>query len=146
MNNEKKEKKGSTIKLVFGRMSWLYAAIHTRKCFNKGKYEEALELATCALEKAELCFGSEHLNANRSLYNLAVVNCKLGNFDEAEKAAKRALDITSANWGDNHIKVIDDLRNLIGIYEAWGEKPEELERAQERLERITSGDCEVTEK
>lgn len=146
MSNSKKEKKGSKIKLVFGRMSWLYAAMHTRKRFNKEKYEEALELATYALEKAEECFGPEHLNANRSLYNLAVVNCKLGNFEEAENAAKRALDITSANWGENHIKVIDDLRNLIGIYEAWGERPEELEKVQERLDRITSGDCDVTEK
>lgn len=145
MSNNK-EKKGSTIKLVFGRMSWLYAAMHTRKCFNKKKYEEALNLATFALEKAELCFGAEHLNANRSLYNLAVVNCKLGNFEEAEKAAKRALDITSSNWGENHIKVIDDLRNLIEIYEAWDERPEELEKVQKRLDRITSGDCEVTEK
>lgn len=145
MSNSK-EKKGSTIKIILGRMSWLYAAIHTRKCYNKKKYQEALELATVALEKAEECFGPDHLNANRSLYNLAVVNCKLGNFEEAEKAAIRALDITSANWGENHIKVIDDLRNLIGIYEAWGEKQEELDKVQERLDRITSGDCEVTEK
>lgn len=117
----------------FKKMLWMKIAFKTSKLYNEGKYEEALKVGEEALQKSESIFGEKHINTNRALYNLAAVCTALEQYEKAEKYALRALSITEENKGKEDKNIVDDLRNLLNIYEKWG-KEEQGKKIKERIE------------
>lgn len=119
----------------FKKMLWMNIAFKTSKLYGEGKYEEALKVGDEALKKSEDIFGQKHINTNRALYNLAAVCTSLEQYEKAEEYALRALSITEEKKGKEDKSLVDDLKNLLNVYEKWN-KEEQVQKIRERIENI----------
>lgn len=117
------------------KWSWTFTVHKAAKLYTKLKYDEALEVGKLALEKAEDAFGPKHINVNRSLFNLVIIQRTRKEYHEAVKYGKRAIAITEENRGVDDISLIDDLENLLAVYESMN-KEVEVEEIKERIETI----------
>lgn len=126
---------------LFGYISWFYSTTHTRKAFKKNKYEEALELANYALDKAVKVFGPGHIKTAQTIHNVVVVNITLRDYEEAEKHALRALEIMEQLRGKDNFTIIDELRNMETLYRKWG-KDDIADEYDARIEKIIEGESE----
>ena len=69
------------------------------KLYSKGKFKEALPLASRALELAEKAFGAEHRDLAPLLANLAELHIGLKQYADAEPFARRSLAILEKAFG-----------------------------------------------
>ena len=85
-----------------------------------GKYDEALPLATQALEKSEQVFGQEHTLVATCLNSLATLYQEKGDYPRAELFSQRSLAIREKALGPDHRDVATSLNNLAVIYNNRG--------------------------
>ncbi|HNB72218.1 MAG TPA: tetratricopeptide repeat protein [Acidobacteriota bacterium] len=86
-----------------------------------GTYDEALTLATQALEKSEHVFGQEDLLVATSLYSLAMLYYNKDDYTRAEPLHQRALAIREKVLGPDHPDVAQSLNSLAALYQEKGD-------------------------
>ena len=59
-------------------------------------------------------FGERHSYVAESLANLGTVLRVKGDFDDAQRSYRQALEINRSLWGDEHMRVASNLSNLAG--------------------------------
>ncbi len=82
----------------------------------KGKYDEALNLAERALAIREETLGPDHTTVADSLHALASLYDDKSDYGKAEPLNLRALAIREKNLGPDHLDVAKTLNNLAWIY------------------------------
>jgi tetratricopeptide (TPR) repeat protein len=116
-----------------------------RSAAREGHTEKDVEQQLLAdLREAERKGGND-LQVARTLYNLAIVRRRQGEFTEAERLYRRALEIREREQGPNHPDVAVVLNNLAGLEAAQGHYDAArplLERAL-TIRQATLGDAHV---
>jgi tetratricopeptide (TPR) repeat protein len=106
---------------------------------NQGKYEEAWESHSRALELRERALGPEHPEVASSIANLASVAWWMGRYEEAVEKAERAVALQSKALGPEHPEVIKTMMTLagtlfeVGRYEDSLRRHEHVLRLQEKV-------------
>ena len=100
--------------------SWKTLNSKSGKLYEKGRYQEAVNVAEEALIVAENTYGPDHLNVAVCLNNLALLYVEQGKYAEAEPLYKRSLKITRRSLGVEHPDVATTLNNLAGLYDKQG--------------------------
>jgi tetratricopeptide (TPR) repeat protein len=101
-------------------ISWETLNSKSGDLHEKGKYQEAVNVAEKALIVAENTYGPNHLNVAVCLNNLALLYDELGKYEEAEPLYRRSLTITRRSLGSEHPDVATTLDNLAGLYDKQG--------------------------
>jgi tetratricopeptide (TPR) repeat protein len=101
-------------------------------CEVKGGYKEAEEIWKKAVEMIDTAFGANHLYAGM-IYSsgLALVCAEQYKFDEAESYLQKALAINKTIFGNENIKVADNLVALSGVAISQGKYNEARDKIQE---------------
>lgn len=120
---------------ILKKIAWLRSSGSTGRLYKAQKYDQALKCAEMALRMAEEAYGPNHINTNRSLYNLVVVHRAKKEYNKAEEYGKRAIAITEENRGIDDPGLIIDLENLLAVYKE-AENEEGIEEIKERIEEI----------
>ncbi|MDQ2746781.1 MAG: tetratricopeptide repeat protein [Acidobacteriota bacterium] len=100
----------------------------------QGKYREALELSTEAVEIDEKILGTNHAEYAVDLNNLATIYYMLGNYNEVEKLLNKSLEIFKKSVGITHPEYIQSLGNLAEIYHHQGKYDESVKLYEETME------------
>jgi eukaryotic-like serine/threonine-protein kinase len=79
---------------------------------NLGLYDKAVPLLRDALETRKAVLGAEHLDVGRSLFNLAVLLRRRGDYAAAESLHREALALRRRLLGNEHPDVARSLNNL----------------------------------
>lgn len=95
----------------------------------EGREVDAKQLLTAAIQKTERQPGSER-RLSRLYNNLAGVNMKLSQYDEAAAAVRRAIDYDKIAYGPGSAAVANDLSNLAVMTGARGGKAAEASAEQ----------------
>ena len=69
-----------------------------------------------------------------SLYNLALVHHKQGDYDQAEPLLLELLELHQGVLIEGHRDTVAAINELIKLYEAWG-KPQKAEASRSKLPR-----------
>ncbi|MDX1822398.1 MAG: tetratricopeptide repeat protein [Paracoccaceae bacterium] len=106
-----------------------------------GRYTEAEEIFTQALEIGRASIGEGHPDYATQLNNLAGVVRAQGRYAEAEGLYRQALEIGRATIGEGHPDYATRLNNLAGVVEDQGRyaEAEELYRQALEIDRATIG-------
>ena len=122
---------------ILKKLSWLKHSSNTVKCFNGGKYEEALKNAEYALRLSKEEFGEYHANVVKSLYNLCELHKTKKEYIIAEEYCLASLNIHEHNYGLEDVELIEDLDNLALIYTKM-DRMDEVKEIDERISNIKS--------
>jgi tetratricopeptide (TPR) repeat protein len=102
--------------------------------YHQGKYAEAINFATKALEIVRTIWLGDHPNIATSLNNLAGFYCSQGRYKEAESLYQQALKLYKRLYKDNHPDVATSLNNLAVFYCSQGRYEEAEPLYQQALE------------
>jgi eukaryotic-like serine/threonine-protein kinase len=83
---------------------------------NQAKVDEAVPVATEALDVAIKSLGAENPATDHARNSLAMIVMQKGDFDQAEKLLVEVLDNTKRNLGPKHPQVAVTLENLGNVY------------------------------
>ncbi|MBX7222236.1 MAG: tetratricopeptide repeat protein [Blastocatellia bacterium] len=97
-----------------------------------GKYDDALPVATQALEKSEKVFGPVHPLVFESLNNLATCYWAKRDYARADPLYQRALAIREKLLGSDHPEFAKSLNNLAMLYQNKGD----YAKAEPLLQRV----------
>jgi tetratricopeptide (TPR) repeat protein len=122
---------------IMRKLKWLKQSSNTVKCFNSGKYDEALKSAEYALSLSKEEFGEYHANVVKSLYNLCHLHKTKEEYTIAEKYCLKALSIHENNYGLEDDELVEDLDNLALIYTKM-DRLDEVKKIDERISNIKS--------
>jgi len=86
--------------------------LRVAKLYGEHKYDEALPLATRALELAEAAVGSKDERLIPALINLGDLQVATIHFDNAKASFERALSIAESNFGPEDLRVARPLDEL----------------------------------
>ena len=100
--------------------SWETLNSKSGDLYEKGKYQDAVNVAVKALIVAENTYGPDHVNVAVCLNNLALLYDEQGKYAEAEPLYIRSLRITRKSLGPEHPDVATTLNNLAGLYDKQG--------------------------
>jgi serine/threonine-protein kinase len=98
----------------------------------QGRYQEAREKLTQALELRQKLLGPEHPESATTLQLLGHVNWWLGNYEQALVESERALAVKTKALGPEHPETIAALNTTAAVLRDVGQ----YEEARKRLERV----------
>ncbi len=111
---------------AFSQLGWLL--------LNLGKYPEAWESHSQALELRQKALGPEHPDVATSISNLASVAWWMGRYDEAVEKAELAVTLQAKALGPEHPEVIKTLMISAGTLFEVGKYEDSLRRHEHILE------------
>ncbi len=109
-----------TLQLTRGNMRYL-----------SGDYEDALEIHTDLLEKYLRLYGEEHRDVARTVFNIAVENLALGNYDAARNMLERVVRIRATTLGPKHPTTLRGKQALVHALKELKRYDEAVEFANE---------------
>jgi len=96
------------------------------KLYQQGRYEEAIQPASHALDLSFQYLGEDHPDFATSLSNLAGLYYSMGNYSQAEPLYKQAMEIRRTALGEDHPDFATCLNNLAELYIATDRETEAL--------------------
>ncbi|RDW63460.1 hypothetical protein BP6252_11005 [Coleophoma cylindrospora] len=81
----------------------------------QGRYSEAILWYTTALSIQEKLLGSDHLDTFKTLMNLAVMKCEMGELVEAENILERVVSGRERKQGKDHLNTLRAVYNLARV-------------------------------
>jgi CHAT domain-containing protein/Flp pilus assembly protein TadD len=100
---------------AFGQ-NWAELSNQGAKFYQKGEYQQAIELLQQANDAAKKEFGNQHENYTITLNNLASVHQKLAHYSVAEKLFIELLEVEKKRVGNKSLDYGLALNNLGGLY------------------------------
>lgn len=94
---------------------------NSKKMYNQGKYNDALNFAKKCLEISESEYGNRHINTALSLSILGMIYSELGSYSQAVAAHERCLGIYKANFSKSFRDISLILSNLANAYSKMNE-------------------------
>ena len=101
----------------------------------KGSPQEALELASRALQIRQGCLPANHPDIATSLNQVARTKTQLGMLDEAEADYLKAIEICISSFGEVHRRTLRNIEELSALL-VTANKPKEALALEERASRI----------
>ena len=97
-----------------------------------GRYKKAQQLFLTRVQTTRRVLGEQQ--AYLAMTNLGQAYERQGRYDEAEALCVEVLEVQRRVLGEKHPDTLESIRNLIGLYEAWG-KPQQAEEWRAKLPR-----------
>ncbi len=88
--------------------------------YQERRFAEAEPLVRQVLDSVKEIHGKDHPDTANALNNLAVVEKRLGRYDQAGEHYRQALEIQRAHFGDTHPGTLTTMKNLGLLYEETG--------------------------
>ena len=78
-------------------------------------------------------FGEDHADVASTYNNLATVNSRLGEYNQAKELHEKALVIWKKLYGEDHAEVATSYDNLASVYNRLGEFNQAKEMSEKAL-------------
>lgn len=102
--------------------------------YDKGEYDEALKLATNALEIREQESGANDIDVAATLASLALIRSAKGDYETAISLFQRALEIREKTFGTYHQDVARTLHNMAIVFDTMDKFDEAIRLYEKAIE------------